>query len=110
MKYVKTDIPNGRTSHLLLTPRYDVSNLGLDYKWLEVHVLFNPENRHSVFEVREVEWIKRIAMFSFHGGPWLFPPAMAFELKDAQEHSMLVAIIQNLGDPGAYITTWGQTP
>src|SRR4051812_9402763 len=38
MKYIKRDIPNGRTGHLLLSPRYEVSNLGLDYKWLEVRV------------------------------------------------------------------------
>jgi hypothetical protein len=109
-KYVRRDIPNGRTRHWLLTPRYGVANRGRDFRWLEVSVNFDPCDGRSIVEVEEVRRSERLVGFPLHGlGFWLFPTDMT-PCKGPGEHELLVAILQSLGDDGAYITTWGQAP
>src|SRR3954468_4943658 len=76
LKYVRRDIPNGRTGHTLLTPRFDVSNRGHDYHWLQVSINFNPDDGLSMVEVERIDRSKRWVLTSFHGGVWLFPPPM----------------------------------
>jgi hypothetical protein len=107
MRYVRREIPNGRTGHLLLTPRYDVANLGQDYRWREVYINFNPADGVSSVDVRTVERFKRAVLFSIHGGPWLFPPAIAEERRGAEEHALVVAIMQRLDTPGGRSSSTG---
>jgi hypothetical protein len=104
LKYVKKDIPNSRTLHLLLTPRYNVSNRGQDYRWLQVTVNYNPCDGRSEVEVEEFERYKRLVMAGMCGGVWLFPPTMEIPHRALEEYRLLVSIIRGLDDPGALIT------
>jgi hypothetical protein len=47
---------------------------------------------------------------SFHGGVWLFPPPMEDPRRGVDEYAVLVAILEGLDDPAAYVTTPSQAP
>lgn len=107
LKYVKRDICNGRTNHLLLAPRYNFSNKDRDYQWLEVMVNFDPATNRSLIEVHTVVWSKNTVLKSPHGGIWFFPPGTATQYTDEDDYRLLRAILDSLHDPNAHITEWG---
>jgi hypothetical protein len=98
IEYVKEDVLpcRGLVRHLLLTPRYDVTNSGQDYRWREVSVFIDPSEPTFSVGVREVTRIKRLFLFSPHGGPWLFPPAISQERTGPEEREVLAAIFHSL--------------
>lgn len=108
MKYVRTDLPNGRVKHLLLTPRFDVANFRKDYRWLEVDILFNPVIQNSDVIVTRVNRTWRLMRFSAHGGIWPVPGPMDNNSTADKEHELLLAIMGRLNDPFAHVTQWGK--
>jgi hypothetical protein len=107
---LRRDIQNGRCNYTLITPRYALAKRGRNYKWLEVSILFNPDDGLSIVEVDEVERLTHLAMWSLHGGIWLFPPAFLEPHRGAGEHGILVAILQGTDDASAYVTIWPLAP
>lgn len=108
MKYGSTELCNGNTNHLLLSPRFDVSNRNLDYRWLEVEVTFEPLTGRSFVDVSEIDRTWRLIRFGAHGGIWPFPGSMDSTIKTHTEHEMLRSIMRSLNDPASYITEWGK--
>jgi len=102
-EHLVRNIENGNIQHRLITPRFNVSNGGWDYKWIEITVLEQADTRLSYVEIHEVSCTSKVVAVSAHGGVWLFPPRAAAKTIGENEHILLVALLQDINDPNAYI-------
>jgi hypothetical protein len=108
MKCVTTELPNGNSKRVLLTPRFGVSNSGMDYRWIEVTITFEAARRRSLVEVVQVSRTWRLFRFSAHGGLWPFPGSIDGSGAGAAEHALLRAIMGGLNDAAVRISEWGK--
>jgi hypothetical protein len=103
-KCVRSERPDGKAEHRLLTPRYDVRNGGEDYRWRELYVRPHPTRPGCYVELRTVSREKRNVIVGLHAVLFL-PPALSKDSSDVEEAALLLAILERLNDPAARIFT-----
>lgn len=110
MRYAREELPDGRTLHRMLSPRFDAGLFGINYRWLEASTERDVLTGKSIAVVREMyHWWKPYA-FSTHGGLWPFPSWGDVPNKTEKEKQVLLAVMQRLGDPTAVVTDFGKLP
>ena len=104
MNYVRRELPNGLTLHTLLTPRYEVSNFGLDYTWEQINVNLNPITGNSIVEVTTKYHKWRPFLVGWHIGILPFPCSWVSDITAEREKAMLLLLMQRIHDPTSVIT------